>query len=323
MQDGRSVRSRGSASELWVEERAGAGAAASLFHRLAERGRLSMPGRSRGDVLRGRPQAREDAKLPRLPLRSSPPRSHGRAAQEPLRGSRDELLARHLPLVRQVVQRLAVRKPPHIDIEDLVSWGIVGLLDAIKKYDPGKEASFSTYAQFRIRGAILDHLRSLDWVPRSVRQKASMLEKTCHRLENALGRSASEEEIAAALGIDLQEYQSLLSKVGEMCLFSLEDLGFGSGDERFRKSKPSEVLDGDDPLAVLLTQERIDIVADAIGRLPERERLVVTLYYHEELTMKEVGAVLGLTESRVSQVHSQAMLRLRGNLRVSLKPAAD
>jgi RNA polymerase sigma factor for flagellar operon FliA len=246
-----------------------------------------------------------------------------RSGPEPLRGGRDELLSRHLPLVRQVVQRLAVRKPPHIDIDDLVSWGIVGLLDAIKKYDPGKEASFATYAQFRIRGAILDHLRSLDWVPRSVRQKASLLERTCHNLENELGRAASEEEIAGALGVNLQEYQNLLSKVGEMSLFSLEDLGFGSGDERFRRTRQTETLDGADPLAVLLTQERIDIVADAIGRLPERERLVVTLYYHEELTMKEVGAVLGLTESRVSQVHSQAMIRLRGNLRVNLKPATD
>jgi RNA polymerase sigma factor for flagellar operon FliA len=263
-------------------------------------------------------------KTPRLPLAAPnvPTRSR-RVRHEPLRGSREELLRRHLALVKQVVQRLAVRKPPHIDIDDLVSWGIVGLLDAIKKYDPRKEASFATYAQFRIRGAILDHLRSLDWVPRSVRQKASLLEKTCHRLENALGRPVTEEEVAAELGVGLKEYQELLGKVGEMCLFSLEDLGFGSGEERFYSGEQTELLDRGDPLAALLTQERIDIVADAIGRLPERERLVVTLYYHEELTMKEVGAVLGLTESRVSQIHSQAMLRLRGNLRGAVKPAAE
>jgi RNA polymerase sigma factor for flagellar operon FliA len=199
-----------------------------------------------------------------------------------------------------------------------VSWGIVGLLDAVKKYDPAKEASFATYAQFRIRGAILDHVRSLDWVPRSVRQKASLLERTCLSLENTLGRPATEEEVARALGLGLQDYQDLLSKVGEMCLLSLEDLGFGSGEERISLRPNGEDEDGSDPLAVLLTQERIDIVADAIGRLPERERMVVTLYYNEELTMKEVGAVLGLTESRVSQIHSQAMLRLRSNLRGSL-----
>jgi RNA polymerase sigma factor for flagellar operon FliA len=265
------------------------------------------------------------AEPPRLPLAGGArQRVRGRRkAAEVVGGTRDEILTRHLPLVKQVVQRLAVRKPPHIDIDDLVSWGIVGLLDAIKKYDPGKEASFATYAQFRIRGAILDHLRSLDWVPRSVRQKASLLEKTCRQLENALGRPPSEEEIAGALGVGLKEYQGLLSKVGEMSLFSLEDLGFGTGEERLEIGDHLETSNGNDPLATLLTQERIDIVADAIGRLPERERLVVTLYYHEELTMKEVGAVLGLTESRVSQVHSQAMLRLRGNLRVPLAPRAE
>ena len=136
-------------------------------------------------------------------------------------------------------------------------------------------------------------------------------------------RQSSEEEGAEALGIGLGEYQRLLSKVGEMCIFSLEDLGVGSGDERFHYRHNGGDLDGDDPLAQLLTQERIEIVSDAIGHLPERERMVVTLYYHEDLTMKEVGAVLGLTESRVSQVHSQAMVRLRGNLRLSLNPAGD
>jgi RNA polymerase sigma factor for flagellar operon FliA len=257
---------------------------------------------------------------PAKPFRLGAPGERARGAESRAKAGaalddRDDVLKRHLPLVRQVVQRLAVRKPPHIDIDDLVSWGIVGLLDAIKKYDPAKEASFATYAQFRIRGAILDHVRSLDWVPRSVRQKASLLERTCHSLENSLGRPATEEEVARALGLGLKEYQDLLSKVGEMCLLSLEDLGFGSGEERFNLRPHDDDLDGADPLAVLLTQERIDIVADAIGRLPERERMVVTLYYHEELTMKEVGAVLGLTESRVSQIHSQAMLRLRGCLR--------
>src|SRR2546428_1955551 len=231
----------------------------------------------------------------------------------PLDGSRDEVLRRHLPLVRRVVQRLAARKPPHIETDDLVSWGIVGLLDAIVKYDAKKEAAFSTYAQFRIRGAILDHLRSLDWVPRSVRQKASLIEKVSHRLEGTLGRPPVEEEIAAELGVSLDAYKELLTRVGEMSLFSLEDLGFGGGEERFNLEQQME--DGDpDPLAAVLTQERVSLVAEAIRRLPEREQLVVTLYYHEELTMKETGAVLGLTESRVSQLHSQAMLRLKGFL---------
>jgi len=231
----------------------------------------------------------------------------------PLDGTRDELLVRHLPLVHRVVQRLAVRKPPHIELDDLVAWGIVGLLDAIGKYDPAKEAAFSTYAQFRIRGAILDHLRSLDWVPRSVRQKASLIEKVSHSLEGTLGRAPSEEEIARELSLSLDEYQELLSRVGDMMLFSLEDLRFGTGEERLNLDRALQANEID-PLGALLGQERVNLVAEAVARLPEREKIVISLYYGEELTMKEVGEVLGLTESRVSQLHSQAMIRLKGPL---------
>ena len=234
-----------------------------------------------------------------------------------LAGTREEVLRRHLPLVRRVVQRLASRKPPHIEIDDLVSWGIVGLLDAIGKYDPRKEASFPTYAQFRIRGAILDHLRSLDWVPRSVRQKAALIEKVSHDLEGRLGRPATDEEIARELELSLSQYQDLLGKVGEMTLFSLEDLGFGAAEERLGNDGEDEEADAD-PLRALLSQERVHLVADAIGHLPEREKLVIALYYNEDLTMKEVGGVLGLTESRVSQLHSQAMLRLKRYLTTKL-----
>jgi RNA polymerase sigma factor for flagellar operon FliA len=231
---------------------------------------------------------------------------------------REEVLRRYLPLVRRVVQRIAARKPPHIDLEDLVSWGIVGLLDAMGKYDPRKEALFSTYAQFRIRGAILDHLRSLDWVPRSVRQKAAAIEKACRQLEGRLGRPASEEEIATHLGLSLGAYQEMVGKVGEMSLFSLEDVGFGAGDERLLREGVDEVAD--DPAAAILSSERVTLLAEAIRRLPEREQTVVSLYYQEQLTMKEVGGVLGLTESRVSQLHSQAMVRLRFHLRGRLVP---
>src|SRR5438876_8969582 len=176
-----------------------------------------------------------------------------------LEGDREDILRRYLPLVRRVVQRLAVRKPPHIELDDLVSWGIVGLLDAIEKYDPKKEALFSTYAQFRIRGAILDHLRSLDWVPRSVRQKAALIEKVSHRLEGTLGRPPVEEEIAAELGVSLDACQGLLTKVREVSLFSLEDLGFGAGEERFSFERALEEGDAD-PLGTLLTRERVAIV---------------------------------------------------------------
>jgi RNA polymerase sigma factor for flagellar operon FliA len=237
-------------------------------------------------------------------------RGHTRTAYARLQGDREDILRRYLPLVRRVVQRLAVRKPPHIELDDLVSWGIVGLLDAIEKYDPKKEALFSTYAQFRIRGAILDHLRSLDWVPRSVRQKAALIERVSHEVEGRLGRPATDEEIARELDLSLPQYQELLGKVGEMTLFSLEDLGFGGGEERLGLETDDDEAEAD-PLRALLSQERVHLVADAIGRLPEREKLVIALYYNEDLTMKEVGGVLGLTESRVSQLHSQAMLRLK------------
>jgi len=225
----------------------------------------------------------------------------------------DEAIRAYLPLVRRVVQRLAIRKPPQVELDELVSWGIEGLLDAFKKYDARKQAAFATYAQFRIRGAILDRLRGMDWVSRSVRQKASMLEKTYRRLEGTLGRPASEEEVAEALGLTLPALHALLSEIGQMSLFSLEDLGVGPGQERVNLEK---LLDGDgtDPIQALLSRERVDLVSEAIRRLPDKERTVIALYYHEGITMKEAGAVLGLTESRVSQLHAQALLRLRGLL---------
>src|SRR5207245_8997236 len=161
----------------------------------------SMMGTGHGAAARSRARARAGRAL---------------AAYAPLVGDSEEVLRRHLPLVRRVVQRLAARKPPHIELDDLVSWGIVGLLDAIGKYNPKKEADFSTYAQFRIRGAILDHLRSLAWVPRSVRQTASLIEQTAHVLEGMLGRPPREEEIARELGLSLETYQELLARIGEM-----------------------------------------------------------------------------------------------------------
>jgi RNA polymerase sigma factor FliA len=243
-------------------------------------------------------------------------RGGGERRRTPTRATRtpsDEAIRAHLPLVRWLVQRLAVRKPPQVEIDEMVSWGIEGLLDAMRKYDPKKQASFETYAQFRIRGAILDRLRSMDWVSRSVRQKASLLEKTYQSLERTLGRPASEEEVAEALGLSLPGLHALLSEVGQMSLFSLEDLGLDAGSERPRGER---LLEGDasDPMQALLSRERARLVAQAIQRLPEKERTAVALYYHDGLTMKAVGAVLGLTESRVSQLHAQALLRMRGML---------
>ncbi len=248
-------------------------------------------------------------RLSREPPGYAPPK-----AARPATGPPDDVVRAHLPLVRRVVQRLAVRKPPQIELDEMVSWGIEGLLDAFGKYDPRKQAAFATYAQFRIRGAILDRLRAADWVSRSVRQKASLLEKTYRRLEGTLGRPAREEEVAAALDMTLPALHALLAEIGQMTLFSLEDLGLASSADRVRVERVLEGDDGD-PIDVLLSRERVDLVARAIEMLPEKERTVIALYYHEGITMKEVGAVLGLTESRVSQLHAQALLRLRGLLR--------
>lgn len=228
----------------------------------------------------------------------------------------DDAVRAHLPLVRHVVRRLAARKPPHIEFEELVSWGIDGLLDAFTKYDARKEAAFATYAQFRIRGAILDRLRGLDWVSRGVRQKAAVLDRAYRQLANKLGRPASEEEVAEALGISLADLGAQLAEVGRMSLLSLEDLGIGGGggEERLPIEKLLEGGPGD-PMQAVLSRERVELVSQAVERLPEKERVVIALYYHEGLTMREVGAVLDLTESRVSQLHAQALLRLRGLLR--------
>jgi RNA polymerase sigma factor for flagellar operon FliA len=225
----------------------------------------------------------------------------------------DDAIRAHLPLVRRVVRRLAHRLPRSVDLDEMIRWGLVGLFDALCKYDPTRNASFETYAQLRIRGAIIDRLRSEDWTGRSARQKATRLEQTYLRLERELGRSPSEEEVAAALGIELAELHALLGEVEASGVVRLEDVGV---EPEMESVEVEQVLEGKavDPAQAVLSRERVKIVAEAIARLPEKEKQVIALYYHEGITMREVGAVLALTESRVSQLHSQALLRLRGFL---------
>lgn len=230
---------------------------------------------------------------------------------------REELIRNFLPLVKRVVHRLAGRLPAEVDVKEMLNSGIIGLVDALEKYDPSHETNFSTYAQFRIRGAILDSFRIQDWVPRSLRHKSHKLEAAYLKLEQELGRPAEDSEVATELGVDVETLQKMLTEVTSVVMLSLEELGFGHGEERFRadESLPSS---RPDPLNSLLQGERVEIVARALDRLPEKERLVVTLYFYEELNLKEIGEIIGVTESRASQIRSRALLRLKSYLKKAM-----
>ncbi len=226
---------------------------------------------------------------------------------------REDLILKFAPLIKLIVNRIAIRLPPHVDTEDLVNAGVIGLMDAIEKYDPMRGTSFKTYAEFRIRGAILDELRILDWFPRSIRQKVNRLENAFSNLERQLGRTATDEEVAEALDMDLEEFYEILAQASAVSLVSLYDMGREEGEER---SLLDCIAGGeDDPAATLESQEVYEAVGRAIERLPEKEKIVISLYYYDELTMKEIGKVLKLTESRVSQIHTKAVIRLRAKLR--------
>jgi RNA polymerase sigma factor for flagellar operon FliA len=222
---------------------------------------------------------------------------------------RDSLLLEHLSTVRYLARRIHERLPQHVDLDDLVSAGVVGLIDAFSKFDHNKKVQFKSYAQFRIRGAILDSLRTLDWSPRELRRKGRAVEETIRSATQRLGRAPTEPEIAVAMDLSLVSYQQLLGdlkglEIGSLHMERTED----SGDEELAYIPGSPE---DDPLFRCLKGEMKQRLADAIDELPEKERLVLTLYYYEELTMKEIGLTLGVVESRVSQIHSSAVLRLR------------
>jgi RNA polymerase sigma factor for flagellar operon FliA len=230
-----------------------------------------------------------------------------------LTGEQERVLLEHLPIVRFLARRIHERLPQHVDIEDLVSAGVVGLMDAFSKFDPAKKVQFRSYAQFRIRGAILDSLRTLDWSPRELRRKGRAVEEAIRVLTARDGRAPGESEIAAEMGLALEDYQQLLGdlkglEIGTLHMERNED----SGEEElaYVPGRPEE-----DPLFRCLRGELEDRLAEAIANLPDRERLVMTLYYYEEMTMREIGLALGVVESRVSQVHASAVAHLRGALK--------
>lgn len=231
---------------------------------------------------------------------------------------KNQLIGEYAPLIKFIAQKIAVRLPSNIELDDLVSAGVIGLMDAIDKYDPSRDNKFKTYAEFRIRGAILDELRSQDWVPRSIRDKAKMLDKTVANLESQLGRSPSDEEIAEALKVTVEEFHELVNQVRPVSLLSIdESQSFSDTD----KKSILNLLEGSsslNPYNQLNVKAIKDIVAQAIEELPERQRLVLSLYYYEDLNLKEIGEVLRVTESRVSQLHAQAVQRLRAKLQATL-----
>ena len=247
-----------------------------------------------------------------------------KALESGVAAERDLMLMEHLPTVRYLARRIHERLPQHVELDDLVSAGVVGLIDAFSKFDHTKKVQFKSYAQFRIRGAILDSLRTLDWSPRELRRKGRAVEEAIRAVTQRLGRAPSEQEISREMELSLTEYQALLGdlkglEIGSLHMERSED----SGDEElvYIPGSPEE-----DPLFRCLKGEMKQRLADAIDELPEKERMVLTLYYYEELTMKEIGLTLGVVESRVSQIHSSAVLRLRtalAGLRTGNTPVAN
>jgi len=226
---------------------------------------------------------------------------------------RDELITEYLPYVKSIANRMAVHLPPSVEADDLINAGVIGLMDAIERYDSTRENKFITYALFRIRGAILSELRSRDFLSRSNRSKIRELEKAYQDLNLKLGREAEDDEVAEKLGISLDEFYEI-RKMSTMSFVSFEEIGSFSNDEK--DDLMHLLVDGDtDPLSLTGLKEIKNSIARAIEQLREKEKMVLSLYYWDELTMKEIGKVLDITESRVSQIHSQALIHLRAKLR--------
>jgi RNA polymerase sigma factor for flagellar operon FliA len=220
------------------------------------------------------------------------------------------------PLVKYVAGRMGAGLPAHVDEADLISYGLVGLINAIERFDLGREIRFETYAVTRIKGAILDELRALDWVPRSVRARAREIERAHAKLEARLQRVPTDEEIAEEIGISLEEFRKALIAIANSSITALDELWAVSDASGDSISLLDTLPDANapDPEKALDLNDLKDRIADAIARLPEREKLVIALYYYENLTLREIGEVLGVTESRVSQLHTKAVLRLRSRL---------
>lgn len=227
---------------------------------------------------------------------------------------RNQIITEYLPYVNRIVNRIAVHLPPSVEIDDLVNVGIIGLIQAIERYDPTRDNKFITYAVFRIKGAVLSELRSRDFLGRTTRRKIRDLEKAYIRLEQKLGREVQDEEIASEMDMDLNQFYQV-KRMSSISFISFEEIGYTSKEEKELLLGDLISGDRDDALSLTTMKEVKSTIAKAIETLPEKERLVVSMYYSDELTMKEIGKVLNITESRVSQIHTQAVIHLRAKLR--------
>jgi len=228
---------------------------------------------------------------------------------------REAFIKQYAPLVKYAAGKIAVGMPHNVEFDDLVGFGVFGLIDAIDKFDPEKNVKFKTYAVTRIRGAIFDELRQIDWVPRSVRQKTREVEAAISTLEAQLGRTATDQEIAGAMGMDETEYFKVLQKISGTSIISLNELWYSSDDnDKVSIGDSIESPASFNPDVVVVNEEIRRVIVEAINELPDKEKKILVLYYYEDLTLKDIGKVLEVTESRVSQLHTKAILHLRAKL---------
>ncbi len=228
---------------------------------------------------------------------------------------RDALIRQHVPLVRRIALHMIAKLPPNVELDDLIQVGMIGLADALSRFETEQGVQFETFASQRIRGAMLDELREGDWMSRSSRKSQKDIERALNKLEQRLGRPPLESEIATELGMELDDYQSLLGKVRGTQLVYLEDIGGGDGEDGENYLERHVADEGADPFALLRDQRLRAALVGAIQALPEREQYVMGMYYEHDMNLKEIAAVLGVTESRVCQLHSQAIARLRTKMR--------
>jgi RNA polymerase sigma factor for flagellar operon FliA len=228
---------------------------------------------------------------------------------------RDFFIRQYAPLVKYVAGKVAIGMPNNVEFDDLVGFGVFGLFDAIEKFDPNKHVKFKTYAVTRIRGSIFDELRSIDWVPRSVRQKTREVEESIRKLEASLGRAATDREIARDMRVDIKEFQQIMLKISGTSVLSLNEVWY-TGDENDKISIVESIESPStfNPDTIVEKEEIKRVIVEAINELPEKEKKVLILYYYEDLTLKEIGEVLEVTESRISQLHTKAIIRLRSKL---------